>query len=376
MTKRGNGEHSLYQRSNGLWVAAFYVENARGERKRHSVAAKTKAAARAKMADALQRASAGQPVRDSADSIAAWVEHWTTKILPKTDRRPATVDQYRTLLRRHVVPALGARRLADLRPSHVEGFLSDLGESLAASTVRSTYAALRACIGDAVRDGLLARNVVEDVKRPRLEVRAPRALTTDQVRAILAATSEHRLHAYLVLIAGTGLRRGEAAALRWSDIDLELGIVRVERTLVRTSEGLSFGTPKTARGRRTLRIAPAVVEELRRHRVAQNLERLAVGSEWVDNDLVFCTELGTPLEPRNVSRWYAEACKEAQVSDTGLHALRHYAATAMLSGGVPVRTVADRLGHADVALTLNVYAATFDDHDEHAAAVLGDALSL
>jgi len=175
-------------------------------------------------------------------------------------------------------------------------------------------------------------------------------------------------------VASTGLRRGEALALRWTDLDLVAGALTVDQALTRTSAGLTFGAPKTDRGRRSLRLPPLMVERLKAHKRGQAVERLAVGESWTDLDLVFCTEAGTPLDPRNVSRWYSETCKAAKVDERGMHALRHSAATAMLAAGVPVRTVADTLGHSDVALTLNVYAATLDEHAERATAVLADAL--
>jgi integrase len=193
---------------------------------------------------------------------------------------------------------------------------------------------------------------------------------------LLEAAHGHRLRALLVLVATTGLRRGEALALRWCDLDLERGALRVSHGLVRTSAGLRVSEPKTARGRRTVPLAPATVEALREHRVTQLEDRLRAGTAWRDNGLIFASEVGGLLEPRNVSRWYAALTARCGVEDRGMHALRHFAATSMLEGGATVRTVADVLGHSDVSVTLNVYASSADESRRRAVDGLALGLGL
>jgi integrase len=214
------------------------------------------------------------------------------------------------------------------------------------------------------------------VKRPTVPTGKLRTLQPKQVRALLVAARGHRFHPFLVLVATTGLRRGEALALRWSDVDLKARTVKVERSLTRAGGELTFGEPKTSRGRRVVSITPGVVRILRDHRRQQSADRLALGAAWTDLDLVFASEAGTPLEPRNVSRWYSKLAKSKGVEDRGMHALRHTVATMMLDADIPVRTVADQLGHADVAMTLNVYAGNIDGHLEKASAAVAKSLGL
>jgi integrase len=228
----------------------------------------------------------------------------------------------------------------------------------------------------AVRDGLVSRNVAAVVQRPSVQVRPPRVVSPAKVRELVSVAAGERHQPLLVLIATTGLRRGEALGLRWSDLELDGGSLRVARNLLRTSSGLQLDSePKTARGRRTVPLAPAAVEILRTHRLRQLAERMQA-PVWQETGLVFTTEVGGALEPRNVSRWYAELAARCGVEDRGMHALRHFAATAMLESGATVRTVADVLGHADVTVTLNVYASSADEAQRRAVAGLAAGLGL
>lgn len=376
-SKRLNGEGNLRKRPNGVWEARVLIAAEDGPARRVSVYGKTQEEVRAKLADLRGRANAGQPLRDSERTVQAWAEEWMRDSLPLSGRRPTTVDAYCCLTRTNIVPLLGAVKLSALRPTHVESMLGRLAERLSPSTVRQTYSVLRSMLDVAVRDGLVARNVAVAVKRPSVPARDPRAVPSSKVRELLAAAEEHPLRPLLVLVATTGLRRGEAIGLRWSDLDLDAGSLRVSHALVRSSRGLDLDNqPKTPRGRRTVPLAPVTVELLREHRRLQIEERLRRGPGWRDLDLVFATAVGGMLEPRNVSRWYAALTTRCGVEDKGMHALRHFAATSMLEGGATVRTVADVLGHADVAMTLNTYASSVDEARRRAVGDLAAGLGL
>lgn len=241
----------------------------------------------------------------------------------------------------------------------VEGLLAGLRKSRSASTTRSTYAAFRACMDTAVRDGLIAANPVSAVDRPRASRPVPRTLTVEHVKSLVAQarrTQDCRIEHLIVLLATTGLRRSEALGLEWADIDLEGGQLEVRRALVRDSEGLQRSEPKSAAGLRNFSLAPPAIESLKRQRRKQREQRLRAGSAWIDSGYVFTTPDGGAMEPRNVSREYAELASKAGLPDTGMHALRHYAATAWLaSGKATVRDVADALGHSSPTITLEIY---------------------
>lgn len=328
--------------------------------KRISVYGRTRPAALAAAKDAQRRADTGAPVRDSRQTLATWIDEWVRDVLPHTGRRTSTVDTYGTLARVHIRPRLGDTRLRDLRPSHVQRMLSEVGQVRAASTTRQVYAVLRACLDDAVKDGLLASNPCARVARPKGTRTEIRVLQPADVHAVLTAAADHAWYPVVLTIATTGLRRGEALALRWSDVDLDGAVLHVTGTLGRTTAGLVRGEPKTGRGWRDVPMTPELVAALRTVRTGQAEDRLRMGADWAPGDWVFTTAIGTPLEPRNVSRWYGEVATSAGLSDNGLHALRHAAASMMLAHGTPVRAVADVLGHSDVSVTLNTYTHALD----------------
>jgi integrase len=245
-------------------------------------------------------------------------------------------------------------------------------EGKASSTVRQIYTVLRAVLDTAVRDGLVARNVATAVKRPQVERREARYLVPDDVRRLVEAVADDRLRALFLLLLGTGLRRGEALALGWTDVDLDAGVVRVRGTLGRSGGALVVTEPKTEKSRRSVSLPGPIVAELRGHRVRQAEKRLRAGAEWTDAGFVFCTRWGTPLDPRNALRALTAAAARAGLEDVGLHTLRHSAASALIAGGVHMKVVQEILGHSSYAITADVYSHVAVTQQQEAAARLAE----
>lgn len=208
---------------------------------------------------------------------------------------------------------------------------------------------------------MLARNPAAQVRLPGVERREARHLDAGAVTAVLRAAESSRYHPALVLIATTGLRRGEALALSWQHVDLDAGTLRVAATISRSAGRLVITEPKTARSRRTVPLNPSVAAMLRRHKAGQAAERLRAANQWTDTGLVFTTELGGPVDPRNLLRVIEVASRAAKVDGTGAHTLRHSAAVSWLESGVHIKAVADLLGHSSIAITGDVYGHTSDD---------------
>lgn len=179
------------------------------------------------------------------------------------------------------------------------------------------------------------------------------------------------------MIAATGLRRGEALALRWSDIDLDNATLRVAGTLSRVGAELVITEPKTARSRRMIPLSPAIVSMLKAHRARQATERLRAGRQWIgDRDLVFTTKPGGPVDPRDLFQAIRMAAARAGIEGVGVHTLRHSAAVAWLEAGVHIKAVADLLGHSSIAITGDIYGHTSDDTARAAVDGLTDTLGL
>ena len=270
---------------------------------------------------------------------------------------------YANLCRKHLEPApFGAIPLDRLRPTNIEALvLAMRAKSLSDSTIRQTYTILRAGLDGAVRDGLLARNPAALVARPGVERTEARHLGAADVTAVLKRAQSSRYHGALVLIAATGLRRGECLGLSWDRVDLDAGTLKVAATIARVNGRLTITEPKTDRARRTIPLSGAVVAMLKRHKAAQAAEKLKAGSQWQDCGLVFTTELGAPADPRNLLRVIESAAKAAGVEGVGIHTLRHSAAVRWLERGVHIKAVADLLGHSSIAITGDVYGHTSDD---------------
>jgi integrase len=309
MARNGNGEGSIYHwNKNGKpagYKGAISYADADGTTKRFVAYGRTRQQVRAKLDKARERLTAGAPVKDAKRTVADWLAHWRATTLAVSDRKESTRALYAILCRKHLEPApFGAMTLDKLRPSDIEALVlamraktkpgrrapDDDAEpapvrALSDSTIRQTYTILRAGLDGAVRDGLIARNPAALVKRPGVERHEARHLDASGVAAVLKAAQASRYHTALVLIAATGLRKGEALALSWDTnvVNLDEGWLKVRRTLSPVGTQLVFSEPKTDRSRRTVPLPPAVVAMLRKHRTEQKAERLRVGDRWQDS---------------------------------------------------------------------------------------------
>jgi integrase len=373
---RGDGEGSVYREGQWWRAAVSYRDPATGQRRQRRVKARTKAEAIAALEQLRGRARAGQPLRDSRVTVRAWADHWQATVLPASSRRPTTQTTYRALVAASVVPYLGGVPLEELRPSVVEGWLGTLqSRGLSDSTRRQALTVLRAMLDSAVRDGLLASNPTLSVARPTVRRTEAHSYTPAQLRLLVQAADGHRLRPLLIVLAGTGLRRGEALGLAWSHVDLERGELRVRQTLVRTEAGLVTQEPKTRNGWRTVPLSAPVVAALREQRRQQAEDRLRAGVSWIPTAYVFTTEAGTPLDPRNVSRWYAGLVAQTGVGGS-VHTLRHTALTSMALAGVPLHVVSRIAGHESISTTADLYGHVTEEATRDALTRGAEALGL
>jgi len=214
---------------------------------------------------------------------------------------------------------------------------------------------LRVALSDAERMDLVPRNVAKSAKPPGLSRSERRALTPDKAKALLSAIVGDRLEPLFVLALATGLRRGELLGLRWSDVDLEEKVLFVRQALQRVNGQLTVVAPKTHRSARPLPLSKLATRAVQKQKAKQARERLAAGTLWHDNGLVFSSTIGTPLEPRNVNRRFDELRKRVDLDWLRLHDLRHAFATFLLDQGEELRTVMELLGHSTIRLTADTY---------------------
>jgi integrase len=288
-----------------------------------------------------------------ADYLNKWLE---TAARPRVRER--TFDGYEWLLRRYVVPKLGARRLADVQALDVQTLYNDLlNTGISAKTIRNLHQVFSSALTQAVKWKMLVHNPCTLVDLPRRERKEMQSLSAAEVTRFLeVARGDKWFVAFLVAIE-TGARPEEYLGLRWSDIDFEKQIVTVRRALVwRKGGGFIFTEPKTARSRRSIPLSAFAVDGLRKHKRKQAEERLMLGEHYANHDLVFAAEGGTPLLWRNLTRrHFKPLLRKASLPDVRLYDLRHTTASLLLAAGENPKVVSERLGHASITLTLDTY---------------------
>jgi integrase len=366
---------SVRQRGS-TWTVVFDEPRAHGRRRQRSKGGfRTRKDAERYLREQLVSLDARTYVPPRKLTVATYLaEHWLPAMHAR-GLRPSTLARYESHTRCAINPTLGGLPLQALMPAHLNKLYSDLrAAGRAPKTIRNVHGVLSKALADAERWGLVGRNParlanVPAVTRPRLQVWSP-----DQTRTFLQAVAGDRLFAAWLLAATTGMRRGELLGLRWMDVDLDSGAVRVAQARVRAGNRVVAGEPKTARGRRTIALDPATTAALRQHRRRQAEERLLADPSYVDSGLVFTMPDGSPIHPNRFSLWFRTRARAASLPAIRLHDMRHSYATAGLAAGVPPKVMSERLGHATVAFTLDTYTSALPALDKSAAEVVADLI--
>jgi integrase len=372
--KRPNGEGGIRKRPDGRWESTISVGWEDGKRQRRSFYGRTQQEVLAKLTAARRAQDVGLALPPERLTVAAYFEHWLEDSA-KPRLQPSTYAVYAKDVRLHILPSLGRVRLARLEPAHLQKLYREkLEAGLAPASVRHIHNVMSGALSQAERWNLVPRNVARLAHPPRLPHAEAGAFDADQARRFLEAVEHDRLRALYVVTLTTGLRRGEVLALRWDDIDLDRGLLSVRRSLRKVPGGWDFGEPKTRSSRRVVKLPDIAVHALKAHRLNQLEERLAAPA-WLDPTLVFATQVGTPLDGRNLLREFkchlARAGLDAEAFS--FKSLRHSAATLLLSLNVQPKVIMETLGHSRLAVTMEVYSHVLPHLQDEAAAKM-DAL--
>ena len=331
----------------------------------------------AKLAKALSDREGGLTFDANNMNLDDYLRLWLTDSV-RDSVRPATYEGYARQVRNHLIPTLGLIKLRAITPTHLRGLYRDkLDSGLSPRTVQYIHVTIHKALKQALNDGLVPRNVAEAVKPPQVRREEIEPLTPEQTKKLVEFVSEDRLAALYVLAVTAGLRQGELLGLKWEDVDLDHGILRVKRTLSGIKDGKPiFSTPKTAKGRRSVQLTAKAVEALEKHRERQIEERKQLVELWRDCDLVFPTRVGTPISRHNlVTRSFKPLLVRAGLPDIRFHDLRHTCATLMLFVGTNPKVVQEMLGHANVSITLDTYSHLLPNMQGEAVGRLDNLLS-
>ena len=370
MAKRGNGEGSVFKRGN-RWVAQ--VGTGKNRETKYFDSQKDANSWRHKM---IEQRHQGLVFAGSKISLSKYLDEWL--VVAKTSVRPNTYQQYSQVVHQHIIPVLGEIVLRDLRPDHVQSLYTNrLANGVSPSSTRMIHAVIHRALNHALKLGLVYRNVADSVTRPKVVRKEMKTLNDYQVRQLIQVAESEQMRLLLWVAVVTGLRQGELLGLKWSDLDWMSRRIQIQRQVQRRKgDGLVFCEPKSASGRRVIVLGKSTLDKLREYKNNQLKERILLGEKWQDNDLIFPSPIGTPLDPSNVLKAYKDCLKRAGLPNLRFHDLRHSAATLMLQQGVNPKIVSERLGHSDISLTLNTYSHVLPPMQEEAAEKMDDLLTL
>ena len=337
----------------------------------------TSKAANDALHELLESARAGLPAAGARGglTVAGYLTGRWLPALAGQGLRPTTIESYRRITVNHLVPRLGRIKLAALDAATVEAMLGDLAATTALSgkTRSNVLGVLSKALADAMRWRLIGANPAAAARPPRTTRPAPRVWDTAQLGVFLAHVEGDRAEPLWRFIVATGCRRGEAAGLRWADLDLPGGRVTITSQRTMAGSRVIEGPPKTASGGRTIALDPDTAAVLQTWRRGQRAEMMRLGIRTA-NAYVFTTEAGAPLAPQWITRRFRGLCDTAGLPRIGVHGLRHSAATWLLTSGMHPKLVSQRLGHASPATTLAIYCHVMPGDDQAAADAYAAAL--
>jgi integrase len=375
MTRRSHNEGGIDQRGPDRWRLRWRV----GDKRFSKTVRGSKKTAQMELRRLLESVDRGVHVAPDRTCLAEYLCAWLDD---NNHITPKTLERYRQLAEQQIIPHLGGITLQNLRPAQIQEWHRTIlreggagGRPLSARTVGHAHRVLHRALERALRLEIVARNAASTVPPPKVEVAEIAILSPEQITHVLARLTGHPLHAIVAFALGTGMRRGEICALQWGDLDLDAAIVRIERSLEETADGLRLKAPKTRHGRRTVTLPANVVEILRAHRLALTEQRMKLAQgRPAPGDLVFPLPDGSPYPPDKLSRDWLRIVTARKLPRIMFHALRHSHASALIAAGLDVVTISRRLGHGSPAITLGVYAHAFGATDRAAAQVIDAAM--
>lgn len=371
----------IRRRGRDSW--AVVVDEGRDEtgrrRQRWHTVRGTKKDAERELVHILNSLHTGMYVEPTSITVAEYLNRWLAEGA-KSTVSGKTFERYTEIVNSNLAPALGEHRLATLQPLHIQTFYSamlatgrrDGRGGLSPQTVLHIHRVLHRALQQAVRWQLLVRNPAGAVQPPRAPRNKVQVINTTETATLLRRAEGTTLHIPILLAVSTGMRRGEIAALAWTEVDLgsQPATVRVVRSLEQTKGDLRFKVPKTATGARTLPLPSFAATALCRHKSHQAAERLRLGGAYDDQRLVCARPDGTLWPPGAITSAFLDLIRRAGLSPVSFHGLRHSHATQLLVEGVNPKVVSERLGHTSVKTTLDLYAHVTPGLQEDAAARL------
>jgi integrase len=381
---------SVKARGNSYRVRISYQDEAG---KRHQV---SKTASGSNQAEKLRTQLLGELdkgilAKPSKTTIGIYLEQWLKSYVASTVA-PRTHESYAYIAKKHLIPVLGNIKLCNLRPQHLQQLYGDkLQQGLSPRTVQLLHVTLHKALKNAIKTGLLSRNPLDLVDPPKVERHEMKTMTEEDISRFLNEARKGDYYSLFYIYLFTGIRRGEALSLRWSDVDLPGCQLSISKTMQCLNNKITYKSPKTANSRRLVALSPSTCVVLRLHKEAQNKirkykedpsesdkESPSVSDKEdpsvSNDDLVFCQSDGKPYLPNTISHAWIKLVKRCGLDGIRLHDARHTHATLLFKSGVSAKVIQERLGHSSVAFTMNTYAHVSPGMQKQAASQFDDAV--
>ncbi len=368
----------IYKRAKDSWTIVYDlpVDMITGQRRQKSQTIRgTKREAERSLREILLSLEQGSYVKPNKITLGEWLRQWLKDYvsLNTTDR---TQESYTSIIERHLIPSLGKIFITDLQPQQIQSYYADKlnkgradGKGgLSARSVVYHHRILSKALDYAVKMSIAIRNVAKIVQPPRVQRVTMRTLSADEVVRFLDTARATDYYVYFATLLYTGLRRGELLALRWRNLNLDNDMLTVVETAYKLGNGdYVIKEPKTAHSRRTVTLPSSLVELFKAYRADQELLRIQLGITLSVDDFVFIRHGGSPINPSAVTLAFRRIIKRAGLRSLRIHDLRHTHASLMLTAGVHPKVVSERLGHANIGITLDIYSHVLPGLQEAAA---------
>ena len=373
MAKRSYGSGNIIERSPGVFLIRYRDNNG----KRHNETIKgNRKRAEAVLTQHRVALEGGTFAGKKNLTVGLYLQGWLdTYAVPNCSAK--TVQAYRQTVNRYTVD-IAHLQLQKLEATDIQPIYADMSkQKLSNNTIDSLHKVLHIALNTAVKQGVLKRNVMAAVIAPKVVSKQVEVWDPETRSKAIEVLKDSRFGDFYLLALLTGMRKGELAGLKWANVDLERGRLQVVNTLQRISgRGLVLGVPKTERSRRSIALSDAAVGLLHEVRGKQTIQKAEIADAWTQSGFVLTHPDGMPLDSEVVSKAFTKLVKEAGFPDLTMHGLRHTHATILLEQGVNPKVVSERLGHASVATTMDIYSHVLPDMQEKAAQAIDTVLSL
>jgi integrase len=367
--RRGNGEGSIWKEGKS-WRVGVTLDG-----RRLTKSFSTQSECQSWLQDMKNQVNQGLTYRATQLTLEVYLKKWL--LIHKSSLAPRIGERYEQVARDYILPFIGKYKLKDIRIEKIENLYQDLlKEGKSVRTVHWVHSILHKCLKDALKRGLVGFNAAHGARKPKLNQKEMEFLNESEVLQFLMFAHGTRNEGLYHVAIKTGMRQGELLGLKWSDLDWNKRIIRVQRQVQRIKgQGIVFMRPKTKAALRSIRLGEATIQTLRRHMAQQQLEKAFAGERWENFDLIFPSRVGTPQSQSNLLKEFKVLLKEAGVKKIRFHDLRHTAASLMLNHGIAILIVSKMLGHSKPSTTLDIYGHLIPTMQEGVASLMDELVT-